>query len=214
MARSRGAVSRSLCRSTLCEVLDLVGRDKRGKRLLKFRPMRKLIALSLLAFSICSAATLSYSGTTAGGPTWNRPIAGNPPVPPISGVGTAVRYDVYAFSVDTDGVYSFSSTATSPANWDNYTFLYEINFNPANPFANVLIGNDDNPNVGLSGFSKALTTGLNYYLITTGFGNNDAGSFTNEIRGPGNINPAVPEPTTCVLSGLGLAAFAWSRRRA
>jgi hypothetical protein len=180
--------------------------------------MRKLLALSLLAFSICSAASLTYSGTTAGGPTWNRPVAGNPPIPPASGVGTAVPYHVYAFSVDTGGVYSFSSTATSPVNWDNYTFLYETSFNPAIPFTDVLVGNDDVLNIGLSGFSETLTAGVNYYFITTGFDNIDAGTFENSIRGPGNINPsldpAVPEPSTILLSGLGLAAFAWSRRRA
>ena len=104
----------------------------------------------------------SFPGTTAGGPTWNRPIGGTPPIV-LSGIGTAVPYDLFSFYVSAAGTYSFVSTA----NWDNYTFLYRDSFSPTDQFTNVLIGNDDNPSVGSSGFNFDLQTGVNYFLVVT-----------------------------------------------
>jgi hypothetical protein len=159
------------------------------------------------------AGTITINSTTLGGPTWNRPVAGGPPVPPLSGVGTAVAYDVFAFTVDTDGNYTFLSTATSPSNWDNYSFLYQISFSPVAQFTNILIGNDDNPNIGLSGFSYGLTAGMNYFFVATGFANGDAGDYSLEINGPGEIIPGssseVPEPATASLFLLGGAGLLW-----
>ena len=163
------------------------------------------LALSTAAPSL--AGSLSYSGTTVGQPTWNRPLSGNPPTS-LSGVGTATRYSVFEFFVDTSGAYNFLSVATNPANWDNYTFLYQNSFNPLAPLTNVLRGNDDFPDVGQSGFNGvSLTAGVNYFLVTTGFGNTSTGAFTNTITGPGNI-AAVPTPALLPgLIGMGVAAL-------
>ena len=50
----------------------------------------------------------TYTGTTVGGPTFNRPLAnGNNAPTSLSAVGTAVAYDVVSFSVATSGTYSF-----------------------------------------------------------------------------------------------------------
>jgi hypothetical protein len=182
-----------------------------------------LATLSVAAPSL--AGTLTYTGTTVGGPTWNRPIQGNPPVPPLSGVGTATPYSVQSFSVDASGAYDFLSTATNPSGWDNYTFLYANSFDPTAQFANVIIGNDDFnddvSNIGQSGFNGvSLTAGVAYFFVTTGFGNGDAGQFSNTISGPGNISlhspTPVPEPTTTLaLLGFGLlgAGSAVKRRQ-
>jgi len=83
-------------------------------------------------------------------------------------------------------------SAVSPAGWDNYTFLYQHSFNPAAQFANVLIGNDDNPAIGTSGFSINLTAGTCYTMVITGFGNTDSGSWSTVISGPGTITSASP----------------------
>ena len=176
--------------------------------------MLRFLLILLAVAAITSAGMLDYTGTTAGGPIWNRPVAGNPPVAPASGVATDVPYHVQAFTVDLVGSYSFLSTGVNPVDWDNYTFLYSDSFTPASPFVNVVIGNDDNPGVGVSGFTANLLTGTNYFFITTGFSNSDEGSFSNSISGPGNITAGsgvsnTPEPSSILLlsSGLLLAAF-------
>jgi hypothetical protein len=179
----------------------------------------KTTCLALLATAaVSSAGILNFSGDTAGGPTWNRPVAGNPPVPPPSGVGTAVPYQVTQIYVTANGSYDFLAVGVNPAGWDNYSFLYENGFNPATPFANVLIGNDDFPNIGLTGFSRNLTVGTDYFYVQTGFGNADSGAYNLTISGQGDIF-IVPEPgqiALMALTGLGALGYAgrnWLRRR-
>ena len=172
---------------------------------------RTLALLSALIFT-AQAQAIVVLGTTVGAATWTRPVAGNPPTPPLSGIGVGVNYTVTPFTVSAAGSYLFQSTATSPVNWDNYTFLYQTSFNPASQFTNVLIGNDDNPSIGLSGFSYALNTGTTYFLITTGFATGDAGAYSDSITGPGNVN-VVPEPAAFGLMALGLALVGTAVRR-
>jgi hypothetical protein len=134
-------------------------------------------------FSSAQATTIVYDGTTVGSPVWNRPIADDDSPPTeLSGLGTAVSYSYQFFQVDMAGDYSFQSTVTVPNNWDNYTFLYIGAFNSNIPFANILIGNDDNPQIGTSGFKYRLEANTQYTFVTTGFDNDDFGSFRNIIR--------------------------------
>jgi hypothetical protein len=159
----------------------------------------------------------AYNGTTSGQPTWNRPIAGNPPTS-LSGLGTAVSYTAQPFYAEQPGAYSFLSTA----NWDNYSFLYSGTFNSLSPLTNILTGNDDSPTIGLSGFSYNLTANSPYVLVITGFENKDSGTFRNTITGPGRIqfgsSARVPEAGSVlpifglVLAGLGVCN--WKQKRA
>jgi hypothetical protein len=168
--------------------------------------------------SIILPQTSSFSGTTAGGPTWNRPIAGTPPTT-LSGLATDVPYQVTEFQVSASGLYNFLNLATNPLNWDNYTFLYQGSFNPSAPLANVLIGNDDFPGIGQSGFNNVLlTAGQTYFFVTTGFDNSDFGAFSTSVTGPGLLlfpTQVIPEPATLgVFCGLvGVCGLAARRRK-
>jgi hypothetical protein len=131
---------------------------------------------------------LTVTGTTAGKPVWNRPDEnGNSPPVALSSTATVVPYEVSSFTVSATGTYSLTSTATSPANWDNYLFLYANAFSAAAPFSNVLIGNDDDPNAGVSGFSITLQAGTLYYAVNTGYSNSSAGAYSMVISGPGTV---------------------------
>ena len=131
--------------------------------------------------------SLTVTGTTAGKPTWNRPDEnGNSPPVALSSTATAVPYEAKSFTVSVTGSYTLTSTATSPANWDNYLFLYANVFNAATPLSNVLIGNDDDPSAGVSGFSIILQAGTLYYAVNTGYSNSSAGAYSMFISGPGS----------------------------
>mgnify|MGYP003672735835 CR=1 FL=1 len=136
----------------------------------------------------------STTGSTSGRPLWNRPNHnGDLPPASLSSAATAVPYEVLSFTVDTSGDYAFLSTTTSPAGWDNYLFLY-LAFSPSSPLVNGLIGNDDFPDVGVSGFSYGLTAGATYTLVTTGYSNSSSGAYSLKISGPGTVTPQGGSP--------------------
>lgn len=184
--------------------------------------MRRLIlALVALLLATPVGAQVFTGTTTLNDPIYNRPVA-NASSPPtnLSGVGTAVHFDVLPFMVSANGSYSFSMEGLNPVNWDTYLGLYSGSFNPASPLTNALIYNDDNPTIGLSGFSANLTTGTSYIAVLTGFANTDVGDWRLTIRGPGQATTggAVPEPATwaMLIAGFGVigAATRVRRRRA
>jgi hypothetical protein len=155
------------------------------------------------------AVTFTYTGTTIGGSVFNRPFSNfsSPPTAISGGAGEAVPYSSFGFTVSAPDSYVFESTA----NFDNFTVLYRNSFNPADSVFNALIANDDL--LGLpdynSGFTVALNTGINYFLVTTGYDNLNAGTFSNRIDGAGTVSrtaTSVPEPATILGS---LAAFGY-----
>ncbi|MBK8066144.1 MAG: hypothetical protein IPK27_00505 [Rhodanobacteraceae bacterium] len=141
------------------------------------------------------AATISYTGNSAGGPTWNRPaVVSASDCGALSGVGTATPYSAQPFYVDTPGNYDIFSDqgyggGKSPdGGFDGYIVLYRDSFNPASPLTNCVGGDDDAAVIGLSEMlGVPLDGNRTYVLVTTGFSNGDAGEFENEITGPGNI---------------------------
>ena len=173
------------------------------------KPSHHLLALAAAAAFALPAQAITFTGTTVGGPVWNRPFFDFSGLSPN---GTAVLYRVTPFSVTASGAYVFRNTALLPVNWDNFTFVYQTAFNPATPLVNGVIGNDDNPTIGLSGFTTALTAGTNYFYVVTGFAAVAFGTYSASITGPGNV-VLVPEPASYGLMGLGLAAVLLGTRR-
>jgi len=171
-----------------------------------------LFVLSFAFAMVGVASAQTFLGTTTGGPTWTRPVQGNPPTG-ISGVGVGVRYQTITFTVDVAGSYDFQNTAIG--GWDNFTFLYQTAFDPTNQLTNVLIGNDDNPTIGLSGFSRNLALGTDYVFVTTGFAPGDSGAYELKVSNlVGGVATVVPEPASMAAMGLGLAALARKRKKA
>ena len=121
----------------------------------------------------------SYTGTTVGAPTFNRPIAGTPPTT-LSGAGTAVHYDAHPFTPTTSGTYTFTSNTVSPAAWDNFVVLYQGTFTPGSPLTNAKVANDGATS-SLVSFDYALTAGTAYTVVTTAFSNSSTGTFSNTI---------------------------------
>jgi hypothetical protein len=151
-----------------------------------------LIALALGAVAAAQAAPYFYSGAlTANSPTFDNPGG--------SSAGSGIHYyNVFGFTVDTTGAYTFemsspntSTTGQSNA-LDTYLRLYATTFNPAAPGAGIA-SNDDytgaltvlpGPYAGTiggsgTGFTGAqptsrllninLTAGTQYFLINTSF---------------------------------------------
>lgn len=162
----------------------------------------------------CMAATLNYSGDTTGEPTWTRPSE-NGNLPPIDLFDIA-NYQSQPFYVDVNGSYNFFSLAVSPANWDNYLFLYQNSFDPLNPLSNVIIGNDDFPITGRSGFNGvSLTTNTQYYLVTTGYDATQFGTYDNSISGLGIVTAGTLPVPFEFSPALGLVALGvgWQTQR-
>lgn len=155
------------------------------------------------------AGSFSFTAITTGQPVYNRPLLNVGVVTTtftsLSPNALAVPYSATNLSIVGAGTYSFTSTGTSPVNWDNALFLYSGSFNPLNPLNNILIGMTGYLLVtqGTSSFSTALSTG-SYVLVTTGVFNTDFGTAANSVSGPGTITSPTPEPGPLAMIGFGL----------
>jgi len=123
--------------------------------------------------------------------------------------GSTVPYDVRTFEVTQAGTYQFLVMAE----YDSATFLYEGNFDAAAPTGSLVRHNNDLLSPDTSGFAVFLVPTVRYSFVVTGFGDNDFGKYSLTIGGPGSVVAAVPEPSTWLMLGLGLAAVGYTARR-
>ncbi|MBA5630250.1 T9SS type A sorting domain-containing protein [Moheibacter lacus] len=121
-------------------------------------------------------------GDTTDGEIWDRPLADGSG---MSGAGVDVRYKVYGpFTVDTAGDYTVNSV--QDGGWDGFIFVYQDVFDPTDPLTNFVAGDDDGPGgIGTSEAVASLVTGTEYFIITTGFDDEEFGPYTTTITGPG-----------------------------
>lgn len=148
-----------------------------------------LITLVFIAALPVFAGTVSWSGSLqAPDPSWTR--IGNDCV----GVEPDVEwYDLQLISVDVSGDYTFEMVAMDgPLSPDGYYVLYDGGFNPASPYANCIVTDDDSGSGLAPKMTVNLVAGRTYTLMTTqccdGTGPEDEMTYTNQITGPGNIS--------------------------
>jgi len=173
------------------------------------------LALSTALATHALAATMVFTGDTTGGLTYNRPLSGRPPST-LSAVGTAVRFVVTPFTVTQSGNYNFNNSSDH----DSFLGVHQNAFVSSTPLLNALAYDDDaGPGSDSSISALALSSGVSYFAVSSGFANTDFGSFTLTIDGPGNIlggsSAAVPEPTTwaMMIAGFGMIGFGLRSRR-
>ena len=181
--------------------------------------MKTILAAALLleVTSPALAAAVVLPGNTTGGPTYNRPVTSTED----STVGTAVRFQVTEFVVDTDGTYILT-LLNVPSTYDPFLALYDGTFEPSAPLAGLIALDDDiAQNVLQSRIELQLTAASPYQAVVSGFDNLDFGAYSLTIEGPGlvfaeTISP-VPEPATwgMMLVGFGLigASMRYRQRR-
>ena len=140
----------------------------------------------------------SWSGTTVGAPTFNRPgqpAAGVNSLTPTALSGVNAVYDAHTFTATADGTVTVTSTCAAPASWNNYVVIYEGVFDPSHPLTNVLYAADGGYNSVVTPTSYitqgqfnsvvAITFGASaghaYTIVTTGNTTTSAGSYTGSV---------------------------------
>jgi hypothetical protein len=168
------------------------------------------LALAALASLSSPAEALTYTvvGSTAGKPTYTRPLEDLSGPSPS---GTGVHFESFAFTVTAAGTYTFVTTGS----FNTFLTLYSGGFSPSTPLLNAVVANDDVvPFVTTVSFlSSALSVGTNYALVMSGFDASAFGDYSTTIGGPGSVVAVIPEPATYGLIVAGMMLIALRRSR-
>ncbi len=121
-----------------------------------------------------------------------------------------------AFAIHSTATENLVAEVTSGALSDSVLFLYCDPFDPANPDQNLVAWDDDDGTGFLSAFTDAdgyqIQANTTYYLVVTGWGPSDQGTFTLNLGGTavfGAAGAPTPqaEPGVPAMTPWGLAAF-------
>lgn len=146
------------------------------------------VVLCLAAVSPAVAAPafeMTWQDTLPASQTWHRPTANMQE----ASAGTPTPYSVQSIFVDQSGVYEIDSDQPdTEVPFHGYVFLYAGPFDPSQPLTNLVAGSEGGPD-GLSPAHIAgiLTAGAVYEVVTTS-DDPQAGRFSNEVSGPGQIH--------------------------
>lgn len=140
-----------------------------------------LVSVLLLTTLSASAATINLNGFVGPGDSQMPVVFISTPT--CAGQGaTLVYYEAHKFTVDTDGVYTFSATS---APTDIAVYLMNAGFTPAAAFGNCLAASNTGPN---NQFTYALTAGTIYYMVIIDDTFDQLGAnYSATISGPGEI---------------------------
>ena len=139
-----------------------------------------------------SAQSLEYLGETRGGERFNRPDG----LTSLSFFATDVPYEAIEIEVTETGLYTILSDQTNfGLFWDGYLLLYEGTFDAASPLVGLIALDDDyfgsalpGTGIGYSGIEDVtMTAGVSYFVVHTGYENDDAGPYQAEISGVGGV---------------------------
>jgi len=124
-----------------------------------------------------SAQTLdiTFSGSTVGQPSFDRPWGGYPP-PLLSGIITP--FSVLPFRVTGSGTLT---QRWSGSDYDSYAHLYRVSFDPNSPLTNVLAGDDDGAGYPNPFISHHLDAGTDYFTVTSAYAGS-AGTYAVNFR--------------------------------
>ena len=135
---------------------------------------------------------LPFVGTLdATSPVWTRPVGQGSSCLP-STVGIDVPYQIHEFFVVTGGDGDFENVSFTAPSSDFFMALYEGNFDPTMPCANMIINNDDGGLGLLSQFDAMLESGVQYILVATTFDNSgdDFGDYIVELESDAMLTDA------------------------
>ncbi|UYV12327.1 MAG: hypothetical protein NCW75_13630 [Phycisphaera sp.] len=139
-----------------------------------------------------TAQSLEYLGDTRGGDRFNRPDS----LTSQSFFATDVPYEAVEIEVTETGPYTILSDQENfGLFWDGYLLLYESSFDPASPLDGLIGLNDDyfgsmlpGTGIGYSGIEGiTLTEGVSYFVVHTGYENDDDGPYQAQISGVGGV---------------------------
>jgi hypothetical protein len=189
-----------------CHVsFHLISHHSHKENAMNFNKLLRAALTICALFGLMSAAKADFHierGDTTGSPTLDVGAI-------YIDAGNAVPYDVLTFEVTQAGTYQFLVMAE----FDSATFLYVDGFDAASPTTNLVRHNNDLLSPDTSGFVSFLVPTVRYALVVTGLDNGEFGKYSLTIGGPGSVVTAVPEPSTWLMLGLGLAAVTFARRR-
>lgn len=99
----------------------------------------------------------------------------------------STQYDTFVFMTDSTAEYTIHNTY-SPT-FDGYLHLYSDTFDPQNPCNSYVAGNHHfNGSPNESSITTILTAGTPYYVVTSAWQPYQAGTYSTNITGVGNIS--------------------------